>query len=105
MMTRNDLSRPRARFRLREDGTLETKECPACSGPLYVVPAGTWLHWGTLAEECKASEGSQTNEKVPFGPAMVDRGPYPLDSPERGLTRAGLSSTYRRGSWEWMGCR
>ncbi len=101
---RNDLARPRERFRLRKDGTLEVGRCSACRGETYRVDAGTWLHWTTLGEACP-SDASVTVEKVAYGPTMQECSPSVLDSPTRGLARAGLSATYRRGSWEWMGCR
>lgn len=100
---RNDLARPRARFRLREDGTLETKACARCTGVLYRVDAGMWLHWATLEEGCPR-EASVTVEKVAFGPRVGECGPYPGDSPERGLARARCNASYRRPSWEWMAC-
>ena len=102
-MARNDLARPRARFRLREDGSLGTGTCSACEGETYRVDEGTWLHWSTLEPACPR-EGAETVEKVACGPTMDERVPSLLDSPTRGLARVGLTSTYRRPSWEWMGC-
>jgi hypothetical protein len=101
---RNDLARPRAGFRLREDGTLSTRTCEQCGKLVYVVPEGFWRHWATLAPECVSLEAPRTDENVACGPTVQECGPYPLDSPTRGLARASLTSTYRRGSWEFMGC-
>ena len=101
---RNDLARPRGGFRTREEGTLEVKPCPSCTGATYVVPEGMWLHWSTLEEACP-QEGAEKPVEVPYGPTLAERSPSVLDSPERGLRRARLSGTYRRPSWEWMGCR
>ena len=100
---RDDLARPRAGFRIVQDGTLTQDYCPRCRGVLYRVPEGTWLHWSTLETACPR-EGAEKVEKVAYGPTMDERVPSLLDSPTRGLARVGLSSTYRRPSWEWMGC-
>jgi hypothetical protein len=103
-MVRNDLSRPRKSFRTREEGTLSTRTCETCMGVLYRVEEGSWLHWLTLGTACPR-EGSETIVEVAFGPTVQECRFSVLDSPERGLARAQLSSTYRRPSWEWMGCR
>lgn len=100
-MARNDLARPRARFRLREDGSLETGTCSACEGETYRVDEGTWLHWTTLGEACTNQPPLERPSK---GQEGAKSGPRGLDTPARGLARAGLSSTYRRPSWEWMAC-
>ena len=81
-MARNDLARPRARFRLREDGSLETGTCSRCSGETYRVDEGTWLHWSTLGEAC-------TNQP-------------PLERPSKGQGGQSLARvdwTPRRGVW------
>lgn len=95
MMVRNG-------FRTVQDGTLAQDHCPKCRGILYRVPEGSWLHWGTLAEECRivpvpigASKGQEGRKMAPIG----------LDTPERGLARARCTGSYRRPSWEWMACR
>ena len=89
-------------FRTVQDGTLVTRKCGKCGGILYVVPEGSWLHWGTLAEECRIVP-------VPIGPSKGQEGrklaPVGLNTPERGLARAQCEGQYRRASWEWMGCR
>lgn len=66
----------RASFRTREDGTLPTRDCGGCGRLTYQVPAGTWLHWGTLVEPCLegvsggqegamlAEDGTSTGEAV-----------------------------------------
>lgn len=101
-MARNDLARPRGGFRTREDGTLSTRTCETCMGVLYRVPEGMWLHWGTLVEGC-------AREAPPIGVSKpregAKSGPRGLDTPERGLARARCAGSYRRPSWEWMGCR
>lgn len=102
-MSRNDLARPRSHFRIVQDGTLVQKHCPSCKGVLYRVPEGTWLHWTTLEEACPSS-GSETVEKMAYGPTLAERTPSVLDSPERGLARARCAGSYRRPSWEWMAC-
>ena len=95
MMVRNG-------FRTVQEGTLATRECPECSGVLYVVPEGSWLHWGTLVEGCRIVP-------VPIGTSKPREGrmlaPVGLDTPERGLARARCEGQYRRASWEWMACR
>lgn len=39
-------------FRTREGGDLPVGVCGKCKGETYQVPAGTWLHWGSLGEAC-----------------------------------------------------
>lgn len=101
---RDDLARPRGGFRTREAGTLEVGACSACSSVTYKVPEGMWLHWATVEEGCP-QEASETVVERPYGPTMAERTPSVLDSPERGLARSRCEATYRRPSWEWMGCR
>ncbi len=101
---RDDLARPRGEFRTVEAGTLPTQRCLKCTRLVYRVPAGMWFHWNTLEEGCQR-EGTEKPVEAVFGPSVRECGPYPGDTAERGLARAGLSATYRRGSWEWMGCR
>lgn len=88
-------------FRTVQEGTLPTRVCGKCGEEEYRTDSGLWLHWRNLEARCgesvmialsKPQEGHKS-------------GPVGLDTPERGLARAGLTSTYRRGSWEWMGCR
>lgn len=98
------MDKVRGSFRTREDGTLEVSACVQCAGATYRVEEGMWLHWSTLEEAC-LQEASVTAVEVPYGPTLAERTPSMLDSPERGLQRARLSATYRRPSWEWMGCR
>ena len=101
-MARNDLARPRAGFRTVQDGTLAQDYCPRCRGVLYRVPEGSWFHWSTLGEACVNQPPLERPSEPREGPKSDPRG---LDTPARGLARAGLSSTYRRPSWEWMGCK
>lgn len=101
METRNDLARPRGGFRTVQDGSLPTRVCGECGEDEYRVDAGTWLHWRNLEARCGDSAPIAVSKpRTATKSAVVGE-----DSPERGLARAGLSSTYRRGSWEWMGCR
>lgn len=98
------MDKVRDRFRTREEWTLETKPCALCSGLLYVVPEGMWLHWSTLGEGCPRS-ASETAVERPYGPTLAERCPYPGDTAERGLALARCDGQYRRPSWEWMACR
>lgn len=96
--------RVRSEFRTRENGTLTTRTCDQCGKVVYAVPAGAWLHWGSLEEGCPR-EGTETPVGTLYGPTMAERTPSVLDSPERGLARARCAGSYRRPSWEWMACR
>ena len=60
MDARNDLARPAAGFKTREEGTLACGKCGQCGGEAYRVPEGSWLHWATLTEACPTREGASS---------------------------------------------
>lgn len=52
----------RSGFRTREgkgEERLPVGKCGKCGQETYRVPAGAWLHWGTLAEECAREDGTE----------------------------------------------
>src|SRR5688572_28493521 len=98
---RNDLARPASHFRTYQEGRLPVGKCGLCGKDTYAVPEGGWFHWATLGQGCPV-EVPETPQETPqeTKTEVID-----LDTAERRNARQELSSTYRRPSWEWMGCR
>lgn len=92
----------RKSFRTVQDGTLSTKTCERCSTLLYRVDTGLWLHWTTLQEACRIDSAPIALSKRQEGAKLATVG---LDTPARGLARARCDASYRRPSWEWVGCK
>ncbi len=101
METRNDLARPRASFKVWQDRSLPIRQCGQCREDEYRTDSGLWLHWRNLEARC--------GESTPIGASKPRQGAklgaVGLDTPARGLARARCDASYRRPSWEWMGCR
>ncbi len=93
----------RSRFRTREVGDLPTGQCGQCGRETYQTLTGSWQHWHSLVEACESVKPLERSPKPRTATKTAWEG---LDTPVRAWKRSQVStSTYRRPSWEWMGCR